>query len=253
MLRVRVLSRAYSTPSIITLISVYGVVLHRRNVGGDQRITSACRYHENRRIELVTVPSSQSHCHRRGEGCQMQDVQVEVDHDHSPGKCPPSRDASRRNSYGRVRTVVFESGFPHGSSDGYVRGCSCACCRRAQIDTQKRSRTRVHTAKKTVNVSQTQAERHAAMLADLSDPRHGTTNGYGTYKCRCDRCTEANTIHCRSYRPDAVQRSMRRVKERTLTMSQILAERPKPKPSGLQWERGPVDETEARARAAAAL
>ena len=234
MLRVRVLSRAYSTPSIITLISVYGVVLHRRNVAGDQRITSACRFHENRRIELVNV-------------------QVEVDHDHSPGKCPPSRDASRRNSYGRVRTVVFESGFPHGSSDGYVRGCSCACCRQAQIDAHKRSRTRVHTAKKTVNVSQTQAERHAAMLADLSDPRHGTTNGYGTYKCRCDRCTEANTIHCRSYRPDAVQRSMRRVKERTLTMSQILAERPKPKPSGLQWECGPVDETEARARAATAL
>ena len=185
----------------------------------------------------------------------MSDLQRSVDDIHTIGKCTHSRDVKRGGSQSRVqRTVVkTDSNFPHGRPTGYVRGCGCACCRQAKIDSQKRSRSRVHAAKKTVNVSQTQAERHAAMLADLSDPRHGTTNGYGTYKCRCDRCTEANTIHCRSYRPDAVQRSMRRVKERTLTMSQILAERPKPKPSGLQWECGPVDETEARARAAGEL
>ncbi|MBC7630540.1 hypothetical protein [Aeromicrobium sp.] len=26
------------------------------------------------------------------------------------------------------------------------------------------------------------------------DPRHGTQNGYGNHKCRCDACREANRI-----------------------------------------------------------
>lgn len=30
-------------------------------------------------------------------------------------------------------------------------------------------------------------------LAD-GDPRHGTPNGYGNLKCRCDACREANRV-----------------------------------------------------------
>lgn len=26
------------------------------------------------------------------------------------------------------------------------------------------------------------------------DPRHGTTNGYTNYRCRCDRCKDANRL-----------------------------------------------------------
>jgi hypothetical protein len=31
-------------------------------------------------------------------------------------------------------------------------------------------------------------------LEDPSDPRHGTTNGYGNLGCRCERCRAANTM-----------------------------------------------------------
>lgn len=29
--------------------------------------------------------------------------------------------------------------------------------------------------------------------ADLTDPRHGTANGYQNLRCKCDACTEANS------------------------------------------------------------
>lgn len=32
------------------------------------------------------------------------------------------------------------------------------------------------------------------------DPRHGTTNGYNHYSCRCDRCRKANTADQARYR-----------------------------------------------------
>jgi hypothetical protein len=35
------------------------------------------------------------------------------------------------------------------------------------------------------------AERAQVFLSDPSDPRHGTTNGYGNLTCRCERCTKA--------------------------------------------------------------
>lgn len=31
------------------------------------------------------------------------------------------------------------------------------------------------------------------------DPRHGTANGYGNLKCRCDRCREANRLAHSAY------------------------------------------------------
>ena len=33
-----------------------------------------------------------------------------------------------------------------------------------------------------------------------SDPRHGTVNGYGNLKCRCDRCRETWAVHNRHLR-----------------------------------------------------
>jgi hypothetical protein len=29
------------------------------------------------------------------------------------------------------------------------------------------------------------------------DPRHGTPNGYGWHRCRCEACTEAHTVYLR--------------------------------------------------------
>lgn len=36
----------------------------------------------------------------------------------------------------------------------------------------------------------------SARRAELNpdDPRHGTANGYGNLRCRCDRCREANRV-----------------------------------------------------------
>jgi hypothetical protein len=42
-----------------------------------------------------------------------------------------------------------------------------------------------------------QARRRSTLKPD--DPRHGTMNGYGNHKCRCDRCTEANRISHAEY------------------------------------------------------
>lgn len=44
------------------------------------------------------------------------------------------------------------------------------------------------------------ADLKAAFLADLTDARHGSANGYRNYGCRCPRCTEAWTTYQRERR-----------------------------------------------------
>lgn len=56
-----------------------------------------------------------------------------------------------------------------------------------------------------------------AFLADQTDPRHGTANGYGNFKCRCDRCREANTEAQRAYmaaHPEQLQQKLKRAREK---------------------------------------
>lgn len=62
--------------------------------------------------------------------------------------------------------------IPHGELRGYLRGCRCPQCRKAN---------RIY-----------QADRRARLAAvpDKQKP-HGTTNGYFNYGCRCDACTQA--------------------------------------------------------------
>ena len=36
-------------------------------------------------------------------------------------------------------------------------------------------------------------------ILDPDDPRHGTVNGYGNLRCRCEACREANSNHHREY------------------------------------------------------
>lgn len=40
----------------------------------------------------------------------------------------------------------------------------------------------------------------ARKLSPRTDWLHGTTDGYKTYKCRCDRCREAVKLHMREWR-----------------------------------------------------
>lgn len=37
--------------------------------------------------------------------------------------------------------------------------------------------------------------RNHRRLLSPDDPRHGTTNGYSNYKCRCDKCTKAHSLY----------------------------------------------------------
>ncbi len=41
------------------------------------------------------------------------------------------------------------------------------------------------------------------IVAGDGDPRHGTRNGYGNHRCRCDRCTAAETAYHRELREKA--------------------------------------------------
>lgn len=43
-------------------------------------------------------------------------------------------------------------------------------------------------------------QRRAAIGLPAGDPRHGTLNGYGNYRCRCDACTEANARQSANYK-----------------------------------------------------
>jgi hypothetical protein len=36
-------------------------------------------------------------------------------------------------------------------------------------------------------------------LIDPDDPRHGTANGYGNHRCRCEACRAANRASHREY------------------------------------------------------
>lgn len=46
-------------------------------------------------------------------------------------------------------------------------------------------------------------------VSDLSDPRHGTANGYNNWGCRCDACRRANTVYQAEYRARRAQREAR--------------------------------------------
>jgi hypothetical protein len=71
------------------------------------------------------------------------------------------------------------------------------------------------------------------------DPRHGTTNGYGNYGCRCEACCRANTEAMRDYRrrhPE--QQEKARLRE--------AARRGEPGAPRRRFRRKPSSETEAQ-------
>lgn len=99
----------------------------------------------------------------------------------------------------------------HGTHAGYVRHrCRCDECRE-----YNNARARDYYAR-TYGVSQPKRppltgdakaraaalrkQRVTAGLPDPNDPRHGTLNGYKSYKCRCNRCCAANRGYVRRRR-----------------------------------------------------
>ena len=99
-----------------------------------------------------------------------------------------------------------------------------------------------------------------AFQNDLSDPRHGTKNGYKNYECRCDRCGTA-------MRKQPSDKPYEKRRERQVSLYHQVEQgafdfnrTPKTpvfvgtgKPSGLTFHKAPFDPEAARGRAADAV
>ncbi len=73
----------------------------------------------------------------------------------------------------------------HGTRTGYARGCRCGQCRaynaaysQAQRDARPKTPKKPRSDKGVKKVF-------------IHDEDHGTTRGYGFFRCRCERCTRA--------------------------------------------------------------
>lgn len=73
--------------------------------------------------------------------------------------------------------VLPDGDHRHGKPAGYRKGCRCEPCTVAWR--QKCTRER---------------QARFARELDPEDPRHGTTNFYSNYGCRCDKCTDAQSV-----------------------------------------------------------
>lgn len=72
----------------------------------------------------------------------------------------------------------------HGNASTYRRGCRCAECKKA------------HTAR----ILRMTADRTRRLAEDPSLAPHGKRSTYSNWGCRCELCTEANTVACRPYK-----------------------------------------------------
>lgn len=94
----------------------------------------------------------------------------------------------------------------HGTRTGYLYGCRCDRCRRAQRDYSSSFSGEYRKAK--------QFKQFKELLADPDDPRHGTKTGYA-YGCRCEECRKANSDYERGRgrrRDPEVERERRRLR-----------------------------------------
>lgn len=73
--------------------------------------------------------------------------------------------------------VLPEGDHRHGKPAGYRKGCRCEPCTVAWREKCTRER-----------------QARFARELDPDDHRHGTTNFYSNYGCRCDKCTDAQSV-----------------------------------------------------------
>lgn len=77
-------------------------------------------------------------------------------------------------------------------------------------------------------------------LNNPDDPRHGTTNGYGNLRCRCERCTEAWRKRHLEYmhgKPERMAKhAEREMKRRGVTRQRPYKERPNARTGGEQHD-----------------
>ena len=80
-------------------------------------------------------------------------------------------------------------------------------------------------------------------LNNPEDPRHGTTNGYGNLRCRCERCTEAWRKRHLEYMHGKPER-MKKHAEREMNRRGVKRQRPYKERPNARLERGEGDALE---------
>lgn len=79
--------------------------------------------------------------------------------------------------------------FEHGTTSRYRQGCRCDDCRAAK--TREQRKWRADNPEKVYRGAKALRDRKRADPSLIPEHVHGTENGYGNYKCRCDECTRA--------------------------------------------------------------
>lgn len=84
----------------------------------------------------------------------------------------------------------------HGTDNLYTNfGCRCEPCTKAHTEDSRAYQKAYY---KRNYVPKPKAPRYIPEHLDPNDVRHGTYNFYANYKCRCQPCSDANTIYERA-------------------------------------------------------
>jgi hypothetical protein len=111
----------------------------------------------------------------------------------------PKREVSPAYAETRARFQADLEDPRHGTLNGYTNlKCRCGPCIEAHKAYKRGEREELG-----VRTLDERANARKAFLSDLSDPRHGTINGYNGIGCRCDRCREAARVYGREWRRKA--------------------------------------------------
>lgn len=95
----------------------------------------------------------------------------------------------------------------HGTRTGYARGCRCGSCRAYNAGYSKTVRERQP------KLPRKPRSDKGIKKVSIKPEDHGTTRGYGFFKCRCDACTKAAADYNRIWReanPERYREAMRR-------------------------------------------
>lgn len=95
----------------------------------------------------------------------------------------------------------------HGSRTGYARGCRCTSCRAYNARYSRTVRERQP------KLPRRPRSDKGVKKVSIKPDDHGTTRGYGFFKCRCDACTRAASDYNRTWReanPERYREAMRR-------------------------------------------
>lgn len=108
--------------------------------------------------------------------------------------------------------MAIEYPIPHGTENGYNRGCRCSECTKAQTLARKGRRQRQAAREREKNILR---HTHHAIVdriqripnREVEDGlQHGTDSTYSNHGCRCAECKEARRVYQAQYRDEHPER-----------------------------------------------